>query len=311
MYKEFEDLITEIHPSAVVCTHFVCANAAAKARLTLDDYFPIISVPTDYETEGLWPHRETDLFCVASQEMKNTLIARRVPAEKIHVTGLPVSSDFAIKYSKLEAKQKLGLPKNKKVALVIAGANASGPYKNIRKTLNGAIEYFAKMNWMHFVICVGFDTDYADKIDALSYKHKAQNISIVSFTENLAELMAASDIALIKPGGLAVTECAAAKLPVILVGKTYAQENINRRYLVAYGAAEHTVSSKGVASLLQGIFANKNRYKALKINIAKVAKTDAAHKIAQAAMVASEVRQVPEKKHLSSIYIGKTPVHTR
>lgn len=146
MYKDFEDFITEISPDAVICTHFVCANAAAKARLKMNAYFPIISVPTDYETEGLWPHKESDLFCVGSEEMVNTLLARRVPAEKIHVTGLPVSSDFATKYSKDQARKKLGLPKNKKVALVIAGASASGPYKNIRKTLNGAIEYFAKMD---------------------------------------------------------------------------------------------------------------------------------------------------------------------
>lgn len=164
---------------------------------------------------------------------------------------------------------------------------------------------------MHFVICVGFDTDYEDKIEAKCKKYNAQNISIMTFTKNLAELMAAADIALIKPGGLAVTECAAAKLPVILVGKTYAQENINRRYLVAYGAAEHTVSSKGLAALLQGIFANKDRYKALKTNISKIAKSGAAHKIAQAAVVSAELGQTPEKSRHSSIYIGKTPVHTR
>ena len=63
--KDFQELIKSMKPDCVICTHFVCANSAAKARMNMDKKFAIISVPTDYETEGLWPHKETDLFCVA------------------------------------------------------------------------------------------------------------------------------------------------------------------------------------------------------------------------------------------------------
>lgn len=53
MYKKFEDYLIEKSPDAIVCTHQVCANVAAKARFKADKKFPIVSVPTDFETEGL------------------------------------------------------------------------------------------------------------------------------------------------------------------------------------------------------------------------------------------------------------------
>ena len=41
--------------------------------------YPVICVPTDYEVEGFWPHKDTDLFCVANEFMAETLRPRKVP----------------------------------------------------------------------------------------------------------------------------------------------------------------------------------------------------------------------------------------
>lgn len=186
--------------------------------------------------------------------MANTLSARRVANEKILISGIPVASEFLKKYSKAETRKLLRLPNNKKVALVICGANDSGPYKNMRKTLNASIRFFAKMDWIHFVFCVGNDAEYADRLMRLANKFNAENFTILNYTDKLAQLMSASDIALIKPGGLVVSECINQNLPMLLIGKAYAQENINRRFLVSQGAAEHATTYKGVVNLLCDIF---------------------------------------------------------
>lgn len=134
------------NPNIVVCTHFVCANVAAKCRSKYNKTFQIISVPTDFETEGLWPHKETDLFCVANEEMASTLISRRVPTSKILISGIPVASVFGMQYKTQETKKVFSIPANKKVALIICGAKESGPYKNMRKVLNSSIKFLAKMD---------------------------------------------------------------------------------------------------------------------------------------------------------------------
>ena len=312
LYKEFEDYLIWQQPDVIICTHQVCANVAAKVRSKIDHPMAIVSVPTDYETEGLWPHKHTDLFCVANEEMALTLASRKISNHHILVTGLPVEETFGKRISKASARNKLGLPKDKKIALVIVGAKESGPYKNIRKTINDCIKLFSQMDWMHFIFCVGADGNYASKLIKKSNRFKAKNITVLTYTDNLPALMAASDIALIKPGGLIITECADARLPIILVGKTYAQENINRRYLVSMDAAEHALTYKGVVNLLSDIFTDEDRYKMLKKNLKNISKNNAAENIANAVKDILENGSFIGEKHSKlSLYFGENPAHTR
>lgn len=78
--------------------------------------------------------------------MAMTLASRKVSMDKILVSGLPVEENFEKKISKDEALEKFGLTKDKKIALVIAGAKENGPYKNIRKILNDCINLFSKID---------------------------------------------------------------------------------------------------------------------------------------------------------------------
>lgn len=78
--------------------------------------------------------------------MSSTLQSRRVDRNKILVSGIPISSEFSKKYSKLEVKKLFSIHQNKKVVLIICGANDSGPYKNMRKTLNACLSFFARMD---------------------------------------------------------------------------------------------------------------------------------------------------------------------
>ncbi|MEG0071543.1 MAG: UDP-N-acetylglucosamine--LPS N-acetylglucosamine transferase, partial [Raoultibacter sp.] len=79
MYPKFTDYVREKQPIAIVCTHIVGANVAAGARMLTGQNYPILSVPTDYETEGMWPHKQTDVFCVATEAMAETLRPRLIP----------------------------------------------------------------------------------------------------------------------------------------------------------------------------------------------------------------------------------------
>ena len=107
---------------------------------------------------------------------------------------------------------------------------------------------------MHFVFCTGNDESYANSLTKLANKAGASNFTIVNYTDKLSQLMSASYIAIVKAGGLVVSECISQNLPMIITGKSYAQENMNRRYLVSRGAAEHATTYKGLVNLLCDIF---------------------------------------------------------
>lgn len=311
VYKNFENYLARENPNIVVCTHFVCANVAAKCRIKYSKTFQIISVPTDYETEGLWPHKETDLFCVANEEMASTLISRRVPVNKILISGIPVASVYGIKHNPQEAKKVYLIPDNKKVALIICGAKESGPYKHMRKVINDAIKFLAKMDWMHFVFCTGNDEAYAKNLMKLANKVKASNFTILNYTDKLPQLMSASDIAIVKAGGLVVSECINQNLPMVITGKSYAQENMNRRYLVSVGAAEHATTYKGLVNLLCDIFTYPSWYKKLKSGVSSIKIKNSSELIANEILTRINDSHTSSSKIWNNVYIAKKPVHTR
>lgn len=311
LYFKFENYLKSINPDVVVCTHFVCANSAVKARIKYKLNFQVISVPTDFETEGLWPHKETDLFCVATEDMAHTLLSRRVSKDRIIVSGIPIASEFTNTHSAAEGKQVFNLPNNKIIALVICGAKDSGPYKNMRKTLDLCLPYFAKMNWVHFVFCVGDDSVYSKKIAKYSSRTNTSNFTVLTYTDKMPQLMAASDVAIIKPGGLVVSECISQNLPMLLTGKAYAQENINRRYLVSRYAAEHVVTHKGIIKFLCGISTNKYWYSKLKAGVKNIKKSNSAELICNKILSQLDNTHSQKSKLSNNIYIGNVPVHSR
>ena len=89
MFPSFNTYIREKKPLAVITTHIVAANVAVGARMITGIEYPVVCIPTDYEIEGWWPHKEADLFCVATEFMAETLRPRFVPESKISITGIP------------------------------------------------------------------------------------------------------------------------------------------------------------------------------------------------------------------------------
>ena len=128
MYPAFTEFVRERKPLAIVCTHITAANVAVAARMLAGQHFPIVCVPTDYETEGLWPHLSTDLFCVANESMAETLRPRKVPEERILITGIPTREDFRRPYDRASTRERFGLAQDKLVVLALAGAYLPRPY---------------------------------------------------------------------------------------------------------------------------------------------------------------------------------------
>lgn len=100
MFPRFTEHVRKTKPLAIVCTHITAANVAVGARMITGQSFPIVCVPTDYETEGMWPHLHSDLFCVANESMAETLRPRKVPEERITITGIPARPAFRKTYDK-------------------------------------------------------------------------------------------------------------------------------------------------------------------------------------------------------------------
>ena len=72
-------------------------------------------------TNGLYGHEDTNYFFVANDKMKNYLISKNIPENKVFVTGIPISSRFLKNYDKQEILNEFGLQNNKKTILFFGG----------------------------------------------------------------------------------------------------------------------------------------------------------------------------------------------
>lgn len=315
MFAPFTALIAEKRPLAIVATHIVGANAAVSARMITGQTFPVISVPTDYETEGLWPHRYTDLFCVATESMAETLRARKIEDERIRITGIPTREAFRTPCDRDEVRERFGLPKDKPVVLALAGAYLPRPYLRLRETIDKTLPYLHTLQSLHFVLVAGNDEEYERRLRRTCEDLGVDNVTVFGYVSDMASLMMASDVVMCKSGGLTVTECLCAEAPMVLIGKAYGQEKINVEMLTAAGAAMHVTTARELVNALRYLMDNPGVIDAMLTRARILRKPNAARDIAEAAIELARM-DVPansrrRKKHFFHVYWGHRPAHVR
>ncbi len=316
MFPKFAKWVEINRPAAIVCTHITAANIAIGARMVTKQHFPIICVPTDYEVEGQWPHLYTDLFCAASEYMAETLRARRVPESRIQITGIPVNPEFSLEYDRNAAKERWGLPSERKVALVLAGARLPRPYQRFRETIFELMPRMHALPKIEFVFVAGSDADYAAKLRMAVETEGLENVRVLGYVNEMAELMSACDMAICKAGGLTVTECLCAQIPMILVGKAYGQEKINVRMLTSAGAAMHVQTARELFETLSYASGADAGLRSLVYSGNMIRKPNAAQDIARSTLRLAftpldEAGLANRLKYHFICYIGKKPAHTR
>lgn len=315
MFPRFTKLVQDAEPLAIICTHITAANAAVGARMISGLSFPVVCVPTDYDIEGWWPHLDSDLFCVASEYMKETLRPRRLPAERVVITGIPTREAFRADYDSWATRVRLGLPQDKTLALVLAGAYSPVPYALFREAIDRVIPALSTMPSLHMVFVCGKDVEYEDHIRKQVEEYGLTNVTILSYVEDMAELMYAADLAICKAGGLTVTECLCARTPMILVGRAYGQEKSNVQMLTNTGSAMHVSTPHELLGILRVIVDHPESMQAMLINARHLRRPDAARNIVKVSMRLSEKIREGEvaqtSKHFARFYLGSKPAHIR
>lgn len=310
MFHSFNDYVTEKRPLAVICTHITAANTAVGARMMTGVEFPVVCVPTDYEIEGWWPHKETDLFCVATEFMAETLRPRKVPERCIEVTGIPIRPGFSDPHDREHDCETFGVPSDKTLVLVMAGAALPQPYVRFRAAMEETLPYLRSFESMHFVFLPGKDIAYAKHLRSVFEGMKLPNVTVLDYVDDMAALMRTCDLAILKSGGLTVTECLCAELPMILLGKSYGQEKANTTMLTSFGASMHATTSRELIMQLRHLHDNSEALHGLLVNAGALRRPNAAQDI-----VCSTMRLVgvpcDREQHFAEFYWGGKPAHIR
>lgn len=142
------------------------------------------------------------------------------PAEKIKFLGNPIRSTIISGMQETaDAKEKMGLDKNKITILSIGGSLGSRTLNNAwRSQLKEFIGKEYQLIWQ-----TG-KTDYQDIIEETkNIDH--HNIQILEFIKDMETAYSAADVIVSRAGAIAISELAVAQKPVLLVPFPYAAED--------------------------------------------------------------------------------------
>lgn len=224
--------ILDFQPDIIISTHFYGAIILTNIRQICNLNAKTGVILTDYCVHPFWEAATgVDYIFTPNDDMNSLLKIKGFKQEQIKSFGLPASQKFSNYLEKYECRNKLGLSKDMFTVMLMTGGGGFGGIVNLFKSL-------LKVHTPIQIVAInGKDKNSKASIDkyiqSSNCEHKILNLGYVS---NVEQFMYASDCMVGKCGGITLTECLCAKLPLITVTKLAEQENENLKYLLSKNA---------------------------------------------------------------------------
>lgn len=222
--------VAALRPDAIVCTHFQPAEILSRriAAGALD--CPVWVQVTDFDLHRMWIHPHIAGYFAANDEVAFRLRAHGIPAECIHVTGIPIMPAFAQRPGREECARDLGLDPALATFLLMGGGAGLGGLSTMARRLLAIPGNF------QLIVLAGRNAAELAALRALEKDHPGRLVAR-GHTGQVERLMACADLAITKPGGATTAECLALGLPMIVNAPIPGQEEHNANFLLEHGAA--------------------------------------------------------------------------
>jgi len=254
MAIKLNKLIQDFNPNLIISTHpfssQMCAILKEKQKINCK----LATIMTDYAPHSQWlvSHDFVDYYFVAHEGMKQDLIDRGVNKNKIFASGIPLSNRFLLNYDKTKILKEYGLSSDKKTILFFAGGEY-GFGKD--KTFNMLKSIISNFPYLQIIAIAGRNEKMKERFDELVVETNSSNsVKILSFTNQVPELMSVSDLVITKPGGLTTTESLASGLPLIVIDPLPGQEEENAKFVENHGAGIWIKKEDNIEEILSNIF---------------------------------------------------------
>jgi len=266
--KKFVKHLKAFAPDAVLCTHYLPVEIMG--HLKGKGVNPMtVCVVTDFEAHALWMEQAVDLYCVAMEETKASLIARGAKSENVVATGIPIAAKFSRSSAADDVRKLHGMRDDLPVLLVLSGGFGMGPVAEILLALDRVESAFQTL------VVAGRNEDLRRELASRDYRHPTR---VLGFVTNMHELMAVADLIVTKPGGLTTSEALAMGKPLFILNPIPGQEAANSDFLLERGAAAKVNRSEDVPFRLQQLLGSR-KLKEMARAAKKLGRPDAASDI--------------------------------
>ena len=225
---QLHDFILAHQYDAVVCSHLFPMETLTYLRRRAATLPRCYGVLSDYTCIPFLKETSLDRYFVPHADVARECQAAGIPAEKLEAAGMPVSAAFQAPMSRLEAREKLHLPADKKIYLIMTGGIGCGD----AAALCAAIR---KVPAPDTLLCVltGRNDELRQSLQA-AFPGNEQLLT-VPFTDQVAVYMRAADVLLSKAGGISSSEAAILGAPLVHTMVIPGVETLNARFFAAHG----------------------------------------------------------------------------
>ena len=259
-------LLREKKPDLIISTHpfssQMCTYLKRKGKVSAK----IATIMTDFAPHDQWlvGSESTDYFFVANDKMKDYLMKKNIADKKIFVTGIPLSGRFLQKYDRKEILDNYQLEDGKRNILFFGGGEFGLGKSRTFEILDSLIKASKDMQ---MIAIAGKNEKMKTKFDEIVEKSDAtKRVKVLSFTNQVPELMSISDLVVTKPGGMTTTESLASGLPMIIINPIPGQEEENAEFLEGKGVGIWIKKDDNVSEILTNLFSHPNKLNEMKNN---------------------------------------------
>jgi processive 1,2-diacylglycerol beta-glucosyltransferase len=192
--------------------------------------------------------------------------------ENIHVTGIPIMPSFGSPHSRVECAREFGIDPTKPTFLLMLGGAGMGTMSRLARRLLTIGEDF------QLIALAGKNPRLLSELQRLAKEHR-NKLFPMGYTHSIDRVMAASDLAITKSGGLTTSECLAMGLPMIIVSPIPGQEERNADFLLEHGAALKAYDEAGLEFRVKALLKDRDKLNAMRENARRLGRGNAAEDI--------------------------------
>ncbi len=244
-------------PDCFVTTQAFPCGLIADYKKIYKSKIPLVAAITDFYPHRFWIHPFIDKYLVASGEAKQALIDEGVEAEKIFVTGIPISIKFAKSHPREAVADQFGFSRRLKAVLVMGGGLGIGPIEQSVFSLD-KIEH----EFQIIVVC-GRNKFLYKKLKKKKGKIK-KPLFVFKYTDSIDKIMDFADIIITKAGGITISESLAKSMAIIVTSPIPGQEEFNVDFLIRKNAILKANTPLEIQKSVASLFEDKEKLEFLK-----------------------------------------------
>lgn len=272
--RRLEQFVTSYRPDVIVCTHMFPMDVLRGLKRQGVLRAPLYSVITDFMVHAMWINDGVDGYFLASELTREAMIARGIAPAILHVTGIPVKLEISEPKTAEAARARRQLPADRPIITLFGGGIEPQRARQVVSRL------LASPTPATLVVVAGRSDAVAASIKDLV---DGPNMRLIRLgrIDYVDDLVAASDLAITKSGGLIVSEILARGTPMVVIDPIPGQEEWNADYVAASGAGIQLRQVESVPPVVHALLAQPERLELMRKLAGQVGRPHAALNIAE------------------------------